>query len=474
MMALDRKWIAREMDRWKVRGLSVVTVREGSEPEFHCLGSSDPAGSHGTNLETRYPIASLSKAFTALSVGILVDRGEIGWDDKVADHWPDAPFESQAWFAHATFRDLLLHRVGLPLHNLYWVNSTRSFQALASDAVFLTKTRSFRERARYQNITYLLAGYLVEKISGLSWREFLRKSVLDPLAMTRTGFGLKGEVSKPSFARAQSLEGGTWKPAGLLNVDSILPAAGLVSNITDMGAWIGFFLDRGKASGKTVVDEKIVHELIQPQAIPEGNSPGKEGPVSGFGMGWVSEMFRGHHLVCHTGATNGNCLAGFIPDKKTGVAVLSNALPDNPICRIVAYQALGSTLGLEPFPWSDTFREKTARIGEDYFEGQKKIRRTYRKTGTRPSHDLAEYAGEYRNPQYGKIEITVQRGGLRAALNGIRYHLEHFHFDQFEFDCEMGGFGGLLSFHYDNLGRIQSVLIPLEPAVDDLCFLKIK
>jgi hypothetical protein len=99
-----------------------------------------------------------------------------------------------------------------------------------------------------------------------------------------------------------------------------------------------------------------------------------------------------------------------------------------------------------------------------------------RKFNTKPSHDLKDYTGTFKNPGYGAIEIMQKDGKLSSQFNNIPIQIEHYHYDQFKAfpkDPSMEDSEGMLfSFHMDNKGEINKLTVPFEDGVKDIEFEK--
>ncbi len=95
--------------------------------------------------------------------------------------------------------------------------------------------------------------------------------------------------------------------------------------------------------------------------------------------------------------------------------------------------------------------------------------------GTRPSHDLAEYAGEYEHPGYGMAKVGVENGGLTFTFNQLGGKMEHFHYDVFEVaEIPQDPFSKMkVSFHSSLQGEVDSLVLPLESTVKEIVFTRL-
>jgi hypothetical protein len=145
---------------------------------------------------------------------------------------------------------------------------------------------------------------------------------------------------------------------------------------------------------------------------------------------------------------------------------------------ILANYVFDRVCGQEPAPWLDRFRERRRKLAAQQ-EFDRQAGKTLRRAATQPGRDLADYAGDYEHPGYGRITITHAEGKLQWAFRGMSEPLAHRHEDTFELPEAPGSPGGLLpgqltlSFSTDREGNIASLTIPLEPLIKDIVFTRI-
>src|SRR5699024_1152581 len=134
------------------------------------LGKSVPV-----NNQTLFGIASNSKAFTATALGILVEEGKIEWDAPVVEYLPWFRMSDPYVTREITVRDLLAHRSGLGLGAgdlLWWPGTTYSREEIVRRLQNVPLENSFRSAYAYDNVLYMVAGELIEEVTGQSWEDF--------------------------------------------------------------------------------------------------------------------------------------------------------------------------------------------------------------------------------------------------------------------------------------------------------------
>ena len=376
----------------------------------------------------------------------------------------------------ATPRDLFSHRTGLPRHDLVWYSSDFSREDLVSRLRYLKPNKGFRSAYQYNNLTVMTMGYLEGKLTGLGWEGSIREKIFAPLGMSHSDLSVADIERADDHALPYELKKEVVTKVPFHNIDAIGPAGAINSSVDDMAHYLIFQLGEGKYDGKPIVAESDLREMHSPQtAIPD---PPPAFSMSGlghfsYGLAWVVTAYRGHNLVWHNGGIDGfYALLSMLPDDHLGVVVLTN-LPHGQTPEVLAYNVYDRLLGLDPLPWFDRFKDLEAK-GKKQEEEAKKNKPADRKTGTHPSHSLAEYAGEYQNPGYGILKVAVKGDALELSLNRLGpFPLEHYHYDIFRVpeDSDSVAAGEKFQFEMNKKGDIDRIAATLEPALgEDLVF----
>jgi CubicO group peptidase (beta-lactamase class C family) len=163
-------------------------VKDDQVVHMKGYGVSSIATGKKTDENTLFAIASNSKAFTSAALGILVDEGKLKWDTKVIDIIPEFRLYNAYVTEDFNIKDLLSHRSGMGLGAgdlMLWPDSS-SFtkEEIIHNLRYLKQTSSFRTKYDYDNLLYLVAGEVVDRVSGQSWEEFIEERIMKPLGMT--------------------------------------------------------------------------------------------------------------------------------------------------------------------------------------------------------------------------------------------------------------------------------------------------
>lgn len=248
-------------------GFAVSVVKDGQVVFSKAYGVKDVRTSEPVDTSTLFAIASTTKAFTAAALGMMVDEGRLRWDDKVIDHLPDFRMYDPYVTRELTVRDLLSHRAGMPNTDYLWTGGDNSREEIVRRVRFIEPGYSFRAGYVYQNVMFLVAGELLEAVSGMSWDEFVRTRIFTPLGMSRSVTTLaeaqaKPNVATPHWPRNDSLFAITNSLA-----DGIGPAGSIWSSAADMAKWVRFLLDTGRVNGRPLLRPNTWAELFRPNTL---------------------------------------------------------------------------------------------------------------------------------------------------------------------------------------------------------------
>jgi CubicO group peptidase (beta-lactamase class C family) len=452
---------------FKVAGFAIAVVQDGKVIYSKGYGYRDLKNQKPVTTKTIFAIGSSTKSFTVTSLAALVDQGKLDWDKPVREYLPDFRLMDQFASERMTPRDLVTHRSGLPRHDLMWYDSPLTREQIFSRLRYLEPSKDFRTTFQYQNLMFMTAGYLAAHVSGMTWEDHVRKAVLNPLEMHSTNFSVNDSLKVSDYSLPYSVSKENIKEIPFQNIDTIGPAGSINSNVEDMAKYVMMHLNKGKG----VISERNEVQMTSPQMSISGPGNDKELGASSYGMGFFLTTYRGHYLVHHGGNIDGfSALVTFMPQDHIGMVILTNqngsSLPST-----VSYNVYDRLLGLDQVDWTKRVKDQQSRARTSE-EDAKKKGYTAQKPGTHPSHDLADYAGEYEHPGYGVIQVTYANSGLRFKFHKLGGPMTHFHYDVFEFPRDEADPENKMKaeFHSNLQGDIDFVSLPLESTVKDIVF----
>ena len=458
------------MQEWKVPGLAIAVIRDGETVLVKGYGVRDTEAPAPVTADTQFLLCSLTKSFTAAGLGLLVDERKLDWTRPVRDYIPEFRLHDAVATERVTVRDLLCHHSGMPRHD--WIHSPGDLSMVQILAALrhLEPSRDVREAYQYQNLGYLVAGHIAERISGQRWEDFTTERLLRPLGFAHFGLSIEALAAAPNHAHPHIMQGDESQRAMLTPIRA-LPAGGLNACVSDLAKWMRLLIDEGSVDGKPLLSEAIIRQMMTPR-VHVGRSVFKEVGEFHYGLGLSLEHYRDERKVSHTGSWVGWAHSmAMLPERRIGVAVLTNRAP-SAVTELLTYTALDQLCGHKPIDWFDRFLTmRRQALAQQKIDQQ--ARSEWRRTGTTPSHPLDDYAGEYEHPAYGRIGITKENNALAWRWRGMSGQLEHRHYDVFttpDKPAEIHPDNLPLSFGYDREGNIDRICAPLEPMVADIVF----
>ena len=413
------------MKTFEVPGIALAIVKDDAVVIAKGYGVRKLGDPAPVDAKTLFGIASNTKVFTATALGMLVEEQKIEWDAPVIRYLPGFAMWDPYVTRELTVRDLLVHRSGLGLGAgdlLWWPSSTYDRKEIARRLRYIQPATGFRTAYAYDNVLYLVAGELIEAISGQSWETFVGSRILAKVGMTGSNVRHSAAAAGGNVATTHAPIDGTVKPIAPFDSDNTNPAGGINSSAEDMAKWLRVQLSGGKlADGSRLFSEATSRQLttiVTPMPIgdpPSGLLPLKAN-FRGYALGLDIRDYRGHKLVSHTGGLPGYVSrVAMIPDLNVGVAVLTNQESTMAFDAIVL-RILDHYLEAAPFDWIEAFSKVRAQMQTAAKQASARDSAA-RDAASRPSLPLARYAGTYRDAWYGDITITESGGKLTMQFS---------------------------------------------------------
>ncbi len=254
----------------------------------------------------KFRLGSVTKQFTAACILLLEERGKLKIDDPVKKYMPDAP---AAW-DKVTIFNLLTHTSGIPSFTGF--PDYASTEAIATTpeklvARFRDKPLEFQpgEKWNYSNSGYVLLGYLIEKISGQSYSQFVQDNIFTPLGMKDSGYDSNSAIIAHRAAGYAPSDKGLIN-AGYIDMSIPLSAGALYSTTEDLLRW-----EQGLFGGK----------LLSVASLQKMTTPFK----NDYAFALAVRDANGHKVIEHGGGIEGfNTQLSYYPDDKLTIVVLAN------------------------------------------------------------------------------------------------------------------------------------------------------
>ncbi len=426
-------YIEQALKDWGIPGGASLIMKDGQLLSNRGYGVRELGKPEEMEADTIFHIASSTKAFTATCLGLLVDEGKLGWDDPVVKYLPEFKVYDPWITQQVTVRDLLNHKLGLKRYNhIMFRNDPFDPDEFLQHVPYLKPYTDFRTRFVYGNEQYILAGKLVEVISGKPYDDFLQERIFDPLGMTST-FPTLSHLERSGLKNIChghcNLDGG-FVPVGVRLLDPVQPlplvdigmnAAGCIwSNLPDLARWLEFFLGNGTFRGKTLASPQVMEEMRTPQfsIAPRDeelntifNAVGVDVNIMTYAFGWYVLDYRGRKMVVHGGNIhNGNNIIGFLPGENLAFVIFVNTY------QVIAHALLSFFTLDAMFGFNVDYSRRGIEAAKMWQAGATQAIQgliSSRKADTHPALPLERYAGKYVSPLMGDLSIVLENGELR-------------------------------------------------------------
>jgi CubicO group peptidase (beta-lactamase class C family) len=471
----------RLLKEWNAPGVTIAVVEKNKVVYTGGFGFRDNEKKLPVTENTLFAIGSCTKAFTASMLGMLEKEGLLSLDKPVREYLPELKFKNDYTNTHATLRDMIVHRTGLPRHDYSWYGSTATRSELLARIQYQEANAELREKWQYNNFMFMAQGMVIEKLTGKSWEENMKERILMPLGMNHSNFSVIDMEKSADRSLAYATINNVAKAIPYRNIDAIGPAGSVNSSAKDMANWLITWINGGKFNDKEIIPAGYLSQAISIQMAMGGGLPGKENPdvhIAGYGFGWLMSSYRGHYRVEHGGGIDGFISSTcFFPSDSIGIFVSSNqGAPTTSIRNFIADRML--KLPYRPWGKSQLAEKLKADSAAKSAPNNDSINR---KPGTRPAHDMMEYTGSYENKGYGIVKIFLEKDTLWADYNEAgqrtKSYLQHYHFDVFRIrsteETEDNKDAVKINFKTDTRGNVASLEVQMEPAVKDIVFEKL-
>jgi len=296
-------WLDAQRAYESIPGISAALVHDQELIWAGATGYADPESGAPATAQTAYSICSISKLFTAIGVLQLRDEGRLRLDDPVGNllSWYDIQ-ETFPGSPPVTLRGILTHSSGLPRESdyPYWIepfdfpDHQQLVDRLGSQEMLYPADRYYQ----YSNLGLTLAGEIVAELSGLSYGEYVRERILDPLGMSSTWPDI-GEYPDPDRLAAgysATRRDGTRKRMPSFHVEGISPAAGFASTVEDLASFASWQFRVLESGGDEVLSGNTLREMQRVQWLDQDWETAR-----GLGFGVYREdgvTYVGHNGLC--------------------------------------------------------------------------------------------------------------------------------------------------------------------------------
>ncbi|MBL8001838.1 MAG: serine hydrolase [Flavobacteriales bacterium] len=430
--ALDA-YLANAVQQFEQPGLAVGIVKDGQLVWSKGYGKLDLAKPEPVTPNSVFYCASISKAFTACAIGLLVDDGKLSFDDPVRKHLPWFNTPDAYVTEHMLVKDLLCHRSGWITFDgdLLWYGTHMDQKEILKRHANEPFTYPFRDEFGYSNLMFVAAAQVIEAVSGMTWEQFITTRIFQPLGMDRSRVdvaGLQGmsDVALPHVRKGQD-PAAPQKSMPYQDLHGADGACGVMSTVNDLAKWDAMWANEGKVGDKPFLSKASFNTITATHLAMGGRR-------EGAGLGWFIESNNNAKVITHSGGMPGFILNhAVVPEKDLAVIALGNG---------ETYSVFAATSKILDLYLGEGKADPVAamlpRVKANKEEDAKRVadRKAARVPKTKPSLPASAYAGTYTDKIYGDAVITEKDGALtlqfKPAPELFTGALTHWHFDTFQ------------------------------------------
>ena len=407
------------MKTFNVPGIAVGIIKDGKLVLAKGYGVSNIKTNQKVDANTLFGIASNSKAFTTASLAILVDESKINWDDKVIQYLPEFKMYNEYVTKEFTIRDLLTHRSGLGLGAgdlMIWPDG-HDFtpKDIVKNIQFLKPISGFRTKYDYDNLLYVIAGEVIEKVSGKYWNDFVEERLMKPLEMKNSASSWNRLKDTTNVIVPHVPTNGKLEIVPRYTNSIFDAAAGLYTSVNDLSHWLIMQMNDGNYNGKQLFSKEQHDEMWTSQTIlPIRNSYPYTTNFRTYGLGWQLTDFNGHLQVSHTGGLDGIVTQTIMfPNEKLGIIVLTNQQSGTAF-NVISNTIKDSYLGFPKFDHLAYLSEERASKEDD---ADKITNEVWAKVNQNAKDrnlkiDVKKYIGTFKDNWFGEVTISEKKGKL--------------------------------------------------------------
>lgn len=378
------------------------------------LGGTDPV-----TPDTIFQIGSCSKAFGSALLAMQVDQGKLKWNDRVIDYLPEFRMYDPWVTREFTITDMLCHRSGLPHHfgDLMMemdYNRSQLISALSREK----PVTSFRSAYAYQNLEYIVAQNVTEKLTSKPWGETVKEDIFAPLGMKNSSTDLESFKNGRNVAYLHREANGTLEPISMdwKYMDwsyNVGPAGAINSNICDMSKWLAMLMNNGTYQSKQIISGDNLRYMLTPEILVA--DPGMKAaywpmPFDYYCLGWRYGNYHPGPILWHTGGTLGHTtIVAFEPESKLGILVFTNSR--NPTTPMLATKFMDMYFGNPDEDYLGQMMNGSDAANSGGNDSQTASQE-------QPSAPLPyeSYVGNYTDDVLGNLRVFVDNGSLAMAL----------------------------------------------------------
>lgn len=402
-----------------VTSIGIAVVRDGKPFYSAGFGYADVEKQTRADANTGYYIASSTKSYTGLACAVLANRGRLDLDAPISTYLPEVTSDA----GKVTLREFLTHTAPITNEAIVFRTAFSGEHTPKLLATLLNSSKPRKEGFQYDNLGYVVASLVIERVTGKPWQKALDELVFTPLGMSATtaymSVAQRGALASPYEVNRKAemvrLQFGK-------NDQMMHAAGGIVTTPADLTRWLA-----ANVSGSKRIPAAAFAEAHRQQTAATADRDGFKG--SGYGFGWYQADYAGDKVLFHLGGFEGwRAHVSFMPEKKLGVAVVTNSGGySGRVLNLIAAYVYDRLLEKPDAEKSNA--EALAKATAAVQPQRERFLADVAKRAQRPwmlKHPNASYAGRYENPLFGTIVIEERGEKLVASLAKLTSEVEAF------------------------------------------------
>ncbi len=439
-------YIQKVQKEWNLPGVAAAFAKGGETFYANAYGCKESGANEPVDVNTIFQIGSVSKSFTAAIMASLVDEGKVSWEDTVVNILPDFKMYDPWVTANMQVKDVMTHKSGLGGQvGTYLPNLGYDRDDIYKMLAQIKPAYSFRNDYQYNNVTFIIAAKIIEKVTGKSWEENLQERIFNPLGMSASsanGEGFLASVNravphehlyKDGAISTRALHGDN---QALWWLTVIGPAGSINSNVGDMIKYAEFHRLNGMAAdGKQVISEKSAKYLHKGLTITSQDT----NRTTLYGHCWFIEQNSRYRLYFHTGTTWGFAtLCFFVPQLElSGIMFMNCEVGSDPRYAIMR-RLIDLVMGAPADEFTPQYKDYSKESFEKYLASEEKAaqKAAEKEAGEReagklqqlPAPKTSAIVGKYvKDELWGNVYVAPEKDGLyiTTGKKGFKNKLNH-------------------------------------------------
>lgn len=337
------------MDKTATPGVAILSASKG-KTEFKTYGYADKEQRRPVTVESLFELGSTTKAFTALAVIMLQDQGDLAFTDDVAQYLPEFAPTYKGEKVKITINQLLSHTSGIPSWSIRLIPEGSDKEQLAATIHKISSLALDTQPGsayQYATVNYDILAAIIERVTGISYQDYVTEQILKPLGMNDSYFSTGQERKPEQLAQGYRVFFGKSIAYDAPRYYGNIAAGYLVTNLKDLQHWVNAQM------GSSEVPNDL-RKAIQQSHEPDLRTAGYESEDLRYAFGWSQE--RDTQVIRHSGSNpNYSSQAIIDPERKEGVFVLANLNSTAPtlIAQNIYDQMKGQPM--KTFKYDDTY-----------------------------------------------------------------------------------------------------------------------